>query len=196
MRCLLLLMLLSVLACAPTNTPEPPTTDITANDEDVAVIRAGVVGFVLATVDEEGRGRAPRPMHVLFVDHTINFCQFFETTGCEARPSIRFVAGGALVARNRAAVTLPAIDHPRVTTVSKEQARELTRGGYLGAVRQVYPGTVGVIRVALPAYDRKDHALLYITRYCGTLCGNGWLVHLARRVGEWKIEGSTMLWVS
>ena len=98
-----------------------------------------------------------------------------------------FLAEARLVAR---------INHPRVTTISEDRSRELTRSGDLEEARRLYPETVGVVRVTLPVYDRIGHAILYVTRWCGNVCGYGWLVQIARTGDEWKVESGTGLWVS
>lgn len=62
---------------------------------------------------------------------------------------------------------------------------------------QRYPHTPGFFRVSGIAYDRgSTRAVLYVSHSCGTLCGTGWLVVMARNADAWTMEDAHVLWVS
>lgn len=60
-----------------------------------------------------------------------------------------------------------------------------------------HPGSSGFFQVSAVGYDRGGtRAVLYVGRSCGTLCGTGSIVTLARAGNRWRIVESRILWVS
>ncbi len=175
-------------------TQRPATVDV--NADDLAVLHAVLEGFLLPDVDREDRRRMPAPGRLLLVEQTIRFCAEGNTIDCASPARLPSDERAALVQRNRAVAKVPPISQARVTFISEGESRELTRSGNLDAARLAYSDTVGIIQVTLPAYPRAGRAIVYATRYCGNLCGSGWLVRVVRRAAEWKVERAVLLWMS
>jgi len=60
-----------------------------------------------------------------------------------------------------------------------------------------YPNSVGFISMSRVGFNgNHDQALLYIARFCGGLCGEGYYVILDKERGAWSVKEKTMLWIS
>lgn len=60
-----------------------------------------------------------------------------------------------------------------------------------------FPGAKGWMTLSLPGYSPDGAiALVYVARYCGSLCGGGSYVYLRRTDGGWKVLFSFPTWVS
>lgn len=60
-----------------------------------------------------------------------------------------------------------------------------------------FPGTKGWMTLSLPGYSPdREIALVYITHYCGILCGGGAYVYLHRVGRQWKVIVTIPTWVS
>lgn len=60
-----------------------------------------------------------------------------------------------------------------------------------------FPGATGWTSVSLPGYSPDGEiAVVYMSYYCGTLCGGGSYVYLRRVKGKWKVLVNFPGWVS
>jgi hypothetical protein len=47
-----------------------------------------------------------------------------------------------------------------------------------------------------PGYSSQGQALVYVTNWCGGLCGHGWFFLLDRQGGKWRVQARHMIWIS
>lgn len=60
-----------------------------------------------------------------------------------------------------------------------------------------YPGAFGYTAFSAVGFNSAmDQALVFVSHYCGWLCGSGSLVVLVKHEGIWESRGWLMLWVS
>lgn len=60
-----------------------------------------------------------------------------------------------------------------------------------------YPGSSGFISLSTIGFNGAgDEALLYASKSCGGLCGDGWYVLLRKGPDGWYIHKKKMMWVS
>ena len=65
------------------------------------------------------------------------------------------------------------------------------------ALRERHEGTRGVVHFSNVTYHSSgESAVVYVSMLCGSLCGRGQLVFLARKDGKWTITRFVMGWVS
>jgi hypothetical protein len=127
------------------------------------------------------------------------------TEGGRMYDDLRQTAGAEIAAdllrRGGAPRAVPA-PLPTRSAVRFVQRRELPSGtGDLEAEWRAFnarhPGSSGYFQVSAVGYDRGGtRAVLYVGHSCGSLCGTGSIVTLARAGNGWRIVESRMLWIS
>lgn len=60
-----------------------------------------------------------------------------------------------------------------------------------------YEGAPGLLRLSRAGFDDdRRHALVYVEYQCGTECGAGRLIHLARDDADsWQVKGAVLVWM-
>jgi len=92
-------------------------------------------------------------------------------------------------------------DHFRIGSplvlLSPEEAIKLIDGGGWAPFKRKYPYAQGVTILSLPGISaRRDAAVLYVGQSCGGLCGEGFLVRLAKDGNRWRVVAKETVWVS
>jgi hypothetical protein len=65
------------------------------------------------------------------------------------------------------------------------------------AFYEKFPGAVGTVSLSPVGYSRDGaQAVVYVEHGCGSLCGEGRIVLLRRRLGAWHIVATRQTWVS
>ncbi len=60
-----------------------------------------------------------------------------------------------------------------------------------------YPESYGYVVLSRVGFDaEKRQAMVYVSRYCGGLCGDGAYILLTKDEGRWKVKNELRLWVS
>jgi hypothetical protein len=103
--------------------------------------------------------------------------------------------------RNNARATIDAgkiaVD-VRITTLSAEEARKIVEPVYGWKVfAKQYTPSAEIILLGLPGFNAaKNEALFYIATSCGTLCGEGKLLLLTKKGGQWVVTKEVTMWAS
>lgn len=86
----------------------------------------------------------------------------------------------------------------RVTIVPRDSVIGLSNDPeeYWTRIRAKFPGAQSLVSVSRVGFSRdSSHALLYLDRTCGELCGTGWKIQLRRRSdGTWRILAADPVW--
>jgi hypothetical protein len=184
---------------------EPP------EDEDCAIYSAAIKELYLRDGGKAGSvgGLVDKPVQLVVIhDHTIVLTRELEEIDNRiadwvARGTVDRSAVEAFksVARNSTKLdqrfTLPV----KYTLVSEEELKSVFKSSGLGkewkAFYKQYPDSPGYIWVSRPGLNSKrDQALLYVARVCGTLCGSGYYLVLSKTGGEWTVKQKEMIWIS
>jgi hypothetical protein len=106
----------------------------------------------------------------------------------------------SLIEENGEPVSLRALFNLPVNyeLVSSQQIQEiLAEGEGREPFFKRYPGSPGVISLSRAGFNKRmDKAILYISRVCPGLCGEGSVVLLKREGEDWIVEERIRLWVS
>ncbi len=103
-----------------------------------------------------------------------------------------------LLAANKQSSQLTITPSKKIQLVSQDEINKIMQepdGWKSFYIR--YPNTAGFVEIsrAVLSADRT-HALVYIAHYCDGLCGTGYLHYLVRSHNRWKIEISSLIWIS
>lgn len=186
----------------------PPQT--TYHVDDAAVLRAVLEHTVLPEIRKHTSGRLQNPIALVW-DRTVAVRGKDEppdgrrltTEGWSVRlapnPAAHWpgMVEGVTVRRqllesfelrNAVVHPVPPIEHPEVLLVPTHRAKEIHE--------KYQHRTLGSSSVTLPGYSTNGRGLVYVSYVCGSLCGYGWLFVLQKSRTGWRVESSTMLWIS
>ena len=103
-----------------------------------------------------------------------------------------------LIAVNQSRTAIPKFTSPLVQYSTRKQIYEVFQNqGWWKDVYTRYPDTTGFAEASRAALTADHmHALVYLSYSCGGSCGTGFLYFLGRSGDQWKIEVSSLVWVS
>ncbi|HKD17251.1 MAG TPA: hypothetical protein VKG23_05220 [Thermoanaerobaculia bacterium] len=94
---------------------------------------------------------------------------------------------------------LPTASFENARVVSESQIEASFEGAdWWQGFYRTFPESRGFLQFTAPAFSSDGQsALIYVSHFCGGLCGTGWLVYLTRSDdGHWRIASKQMLWIS
>jgi len=98
--------------------------------------------------------------------------------------------------RNRAKIDVDKIKAQfQILPVNNMDVEALLRKGGWGAIHQKYPNVQSFASLSRPGMNRaRNRALLYVSVWCGSVCGGGSLVLLSKESDEWKVTNVVTVW--
>jgi len=174
----------------------PAASDAVLDQDDVAIIRAVVDSTILPRIRAAKFGRQPI---VLLIDRTLKLCDP-EERRLQPWSCLSDTRGLPRQRKTETSFEIPDLGLSSVQLVAPgvmQRAFEGQAGPADGweQLGRSFPGFRGVARVSSPAYV-DDGAVVHATFGCGSLCGESWLVRLARNQGRWRVVDRKLLSVS
>jgi hypothetical protein len=72
-----------------------------------------------------------------------------------------------------------------------------TPGDTWGRYYEKYPNSAGLLRLSRVGFNSDgNQAALYVSNYCGGLCGGGYFVIMEKVDSNWKVVQEVQVWVS
>ena len=104
----------------------------------------------------------------------------------------------ALISGNQVSQQVPELGLKSAKIVPSKDIEEIfAKNGWWDEFYRRYPGSRGFVEFTTPVFSADGlEALVYLSHSCGGLCGTGWVIHLSRVQGEWRIVDRQMLWIS
>jgi hypothetical protein len=179
----------------PTN---PPQIRRDPNAEIAAVVRAVINEFVNVRFD------APEHHYIVVADQTLMSCpaESHAAATCifPPIPDVEFLSEDLqdrMRDASRQSVKLPPPHDAGAHVVPSDELTEILKKGGWDEFYRRLPRSKGYLRVTKPAFsNNRKNALIYVSYFCGFVCGDGWLMSLSHASGTWEITNRWNLWVS
>jgi len=183
------------------------TGRIATTSRDLAVFQAVLRQHVEAQVQPKVEAMSPDPWLVIF-DRTYRLCALDVHLWCLPSETIdrlvNWIGRGTddmlireFLSRNRASFAVSNPDPVAAVVAASDWLEALGQtNDFWPAFRSRYPAARGWVRFSAPAYSGSDHAAVYVTYACGTLCAEGWLIRLARVNDVWLVVNYQSVWGS
>ena len=216
MRRLALLLVLTT-ACAQRSDPgvgtprriDPPPSVVVVADSGLSALRSSDLAVYAAVLDSVFiAGRPSAISQIVVQDSTQVFKRERLVEGVIEElyklPGVDSTAVRDFEARTRLSRSLAALRQVKlrlpIVLIDRATLRSLPRNNadlYWRAFYPMYPGSSGHIALSSIGYDATGElAVLMADQYCGSLCGNGYIVAVRRVGGVWRVTAFLGTWVS
>jgi len=183
--------------------------DVRLTADDAAIMRAAIDGVIRPEVARLERREASTP--VLIFDRTISICPDDKShprdLGCLGQDA-RFsdIAKLSTVFMND--LGEPARVEIRTSFLARNKSNVMIRPEAVAGIIVSAPADIGAkyndqtgrgaphATVSMPGLSSDGRAILYLSYWCGNVCGYGWFVLLKKAPDGWQVVAKQRLWIS